>query len=174
MQQKSTNEQNHYSCEKECINNLTSDTTLSDSDKSSNSVDENESEHSKDNDDIDNSHISHDKLIIDFEKEYAMQWQLLKEFLIDNKAKYKELYNSYKYIISLPVTQVKCETDFSLLKRVKNYSRTLMSNKMLESIMIISLGRELIPDSTHPEIINLIGNSSNKLRTQLIHNFNKM
>lgn len=92
-------------------------------------------------------------------------WQYLSELLIaKNKENiYKELIDTYKYIISLPVTQNKCESDFSVLKRVKN------CNKLMEDILLINLGRELLPEYVHTQIIDMIANSSKKLKTLLIH-----
>lgn len=106
-------------------------------------------------------------------EQHVTEWKLLKEFITteNNKNQYKELLDVYKYILSIPLTQNKCESDFSKLKTTKNSSRSIMGDKMLQNIMLINLGRSYVPDNAHPEIINMIGISSRKLITQLIHKF---
>lgn len=106
-----------------------------------------------------------------FSQSASEQWQSLKELLTaeDTKVKYKDLIDLYKHIITIPLNQNKCESDFSLLKRMKCYTRSVMGNTMMENIMLISLGRESIPDYVHSELIDSIGNSSKKLKTLLIH-----
>lgn len=95
-------------------------------------------------------------------KEHVMQWNYLREFLMteNNKNMCKELFDVYKYILTLPLTQNKCEGDFSKLKQVKNSSRSIISDRMLENVILIDLGRTNIPDNAHAEIINMIAKAS--------------
>lgn len=68
--------------------------------------------------------------------------------------KFPNLYVLYKYVALLPCTETKCERDFSHLKIIKNYRRSVLKGQKLESLMIIRLECDLFKDLELEDIIN--------------------
>lgn len=56
----------------------------------------------------------------------------------------------------LPMTQVKCERDFSKLKITKNRLRTSVSDTSLENIMIVSSNSDMFEKIPLNQIIDMI------------------
>lgn len=79
---------------------------------------------------------------------------------------FSNLYLAYKYILTLSCTQVNCERAFSKLKIIKNRLRSAMKEELLESLMLISIESDMIPEI--PEIIDAIGRSSGTFSNLLI------
>lgn len=78
----------------------------------------------------------------------------------DRKEKYKNISKIYKYVLTLPSTQVKCERDFSRMKLLKTRLRTNLSETSLENFLLISTESELFDQINLEEIIDdLIANS---------------
>ncbi|XP_025421999.1 uncharacterized protein LOC112691815 [Sipha flava] len=71
---------------------------------------------------------------------------------------FSNLYLAYKYILTLSCTQVNCERAFSKLKILENILRSAMKEELLESLMLISIESDMIPEI--PEIIAAIGRST--------------
>jgi hypothetical protein len=60
---------------------------------------------------------------------------------------YSNLYRVYKVALTLSCTQVCCERAFSKLKIIKNCLRASMGQGLLESLMLISIEPDLLPDT---------------------------
>lgn len=94
---------------------------------------------------------------------------MLKDFLEsnDSNSKYDTIIQIYQYVLSLPCSSVKCETDFSTLKNTKTAVRSMLGDTNLENLMIIKSAADQVPESSIPEIINIVAKSSRKLKTKL-------
>lgn len=82
----------------------------------------------------------------------------------ENKLRFEELFNLYKYVAILPTTQVKCERDFSLLKITKNRLRSQLGQTTLNNMMIISLCREMFKEISFDHLVDKIVAKSNLAR----------
>lgn len=103
-------------------------------------------------------------------KEMRNNWAILKSFFANpqNQARFKNVHILYKYVFSLPSTQVSCERSFSIMSNVKSSKRTMMIDETLESYMIISSGADLLSTNTLPDIIDQLGHNTKELRKKLI------
>lgn len=81
----------------------------------------------------------------------------------DRMTKYENIYKLYKFIATLPSTQVKCERDFSKMKNVKTRLRSVLSDETLEHLMIISTESGMFRTIDLNDIIHAVINSSEKL-----------
>lgn len=72
----------------------------------------------------------------------------------ERKKKYENIHKIFKYVAILPSTQVKCERDFSKLKLIKNRLRTLLSEKSLENLMIISTESKMFENIDLDQMVN--------------------
>lgn len=77
--------------------------------------------------------------------------------------KYGSIYKLYKYIAILPSTQVKCERDFSKMKSTKTRLRSALSDKSLESLMVISTGSNMFRNINLDDMLSDIIASSSRL-----------
>lgn len=77
--------------------------------------------------------------------------------------KYENIYKLYKFIATLPSTQVKCERDFSKMKIIKTRLRSTLSDESLENMMIISTESDMFKPIDLNDIIHAVINSSEKL-----------
>ena len=57
-----------------------------------------------------------------------------------------------RILATLPITSCECERSFSSMRRLKNYTRTTMSQKRFHNLALIYLHPEIIPDTT--QVIN--------------------
>lgn len=94
-------------------------------------------------------------------------YTFLKEFIIMNKD-YKNVFRLYQFIYTLPSSQVDCERCFSTMKLVKTRTRSSMGDATLDNCVVIKLSTDLLPRTVHQTIINLIAESSKKLKTLLL------
>ncbi|XP_064089909.1 uncharacterized protein LOC135203907 [Macrobrachium nipponense] len=76
---------------------------------------------------------------------------------------YDNLYELYKIICTLSVTQVKCERAFSKLKIIKTRLRNSMSEENLESYMLLSIEKEMLDELDNEVIISIFAQSSSEL-----------
>lgn len=81
---------------------------------------------------------------------------------------YVNIYTLYKYVALLPCTETKCERDFSYLKIIKNNRRSLLTQKNLESLMIICLEPDLFKNIDLNDIIDELAYSSKTLANKLL------
>lgn len=88
-------------------------------------------------------------------------WLYIKNFFAigENKKKFERLHNIYKYMLTLPCTQV---------RNVKNVHQTQLGDETLETYLLIDSSKDLLPESKISEIIDNIGKASNVLRKKLI------
>lgn len=76
---------------------------------------------------------------------------------------YEYVYKMYKYVATLPSTQVKCERDFSRLKLTKTRLRSSLCEKSLENLILISAEARMFQNINLDDIINEIVASSSKI-----------
>lgn len=89
---------------------------------------------------------------------------ILEYFTTDDRmAKYENIHKLYKFVATLPSTQVKCERDFSKMKIVKSRLRSSLSDESLEHLMIISTESNMFKTIDLDDILHAIINSSEKL-----------
>lgn len=107
----------------------------------------------------------------DAEEHVLTAWNKVFKFICEteNIDKFKELTILYKYLLSLPATEVKCERDFSHLRYIKTYYRNQMSDEYLENEMIIHLNQDILNDLNVSEIVDRLSKSSVKLKQLLTH-----
>lgn len=79
------------------------------------------------------------------------------------KTMYKNIYKLYKYVATLPSTQVKCERDFSKMKIIKSRLRSSLGEEMLESLIIISTEPDIFRSIDLEDILDEIIASSEKI-----------
>lgn len=90
---------------------------------------------------------------------------VLKYISVDEERmiKFGSIYSLYKYIATLPSTQVKCERDFSRMKATKIRLRSTLTDKSLENLMVISTGSDLFKNINLDDILDDIIESSSRL-----------
>lgn len=81
----------------------------------------------------------------------------------DRMTKYENIYKLYKFVATLPSTQVKCERDFSKMKIVKTRLRSTLNDESLENLMIIATESNLFKTIDLNDIVHAVINSSEKL-----------
>ncbi|CAH1640193.1 unnamed protein product [Spodoptera littoralis] len=85
---------------------------------------------------------------------------------------YTTLYVAYCVILTISFTQVTCERRFSALKRIKTRLRSLLGQKLLDSLIILNTESDLIKDdennSFYDRVINCLAESSPLLEKMLI------
>lgn len=96
-------------------------------------------------------------------------WNEICKFLLmkNQLGDYIEIINLYRFVLTLPTTEIKCERDFSHLKNIKTSKRTNMGNEYLENEMLIYFNRDVMNDVNLEEIINKLSNSSRKMKALL-------
>lgn len=94
-------------------------------------------------------------------------YRLLVKYNLFSSA-YSLLTLAYKYLLTLPVTQVSCERSFSTLKYLKNRLRNSMANEKLESFMLMSIEKSILMELDNDTIINELGTKSDLLSKLLL------
>lgn len=74
------------------------------------------------------------------------------------------LYVVYKYVLTLPCTQVTCERCFSKLKILKTRLRSLLGQDNLSSLILIFVEKDLFIDIDKNAIIDTVANTSAELK----------
>ena len=64
----------------------------------------------------------------------------------------------YKFLLTLPVTQVACERSFSALKRIKSRLRSTQSQEHLEAFMLMTTEKDILMSLDN----DLVGQSCRK------------
>jgi hypothetical protein len=80
---------------------------------------------------------------------------------------YANLFKAYKFLLTLSVTQVKCERCFSKLSQIKTKLRSSLKGQSLDAFMVMSIEPEVLSTITNDEILDLIAASSGELRRML-------
>ena len=62
---------------------------------------------------------------------------------------FNETAKLLKILITIPMTSVEAERTFSTLKRIKTYLRNTMGQSRLNSLSVISIGRDLLKNCTN-------------------------
>lgn len=81
----------------------------------------------------------------------------------DRMTKYENIHKLYKFVATLPSTQVKCERDFSKMKIVKTRLRSTLNDESLENLMIIATESNMFKTIDLNDIVRALINSSEKL-----------
>lgn len=87
---------------------------------------------------------------------YCIQCILIFLSVTANKVRFPRLYKLYIYVATLPVTQVKCERDFSSLKFIKTRLRTQLSQTNLRNLLTIYLCRDMFKNINFDELADEI------------------
>ena len=85
-----------------------------------------------------------------------------------NESTYSNLYCVYKYVMTLPTTQVTCERLFSKLKIIKSKLRSLLGQSLLENLMLLNTEYVQNFPVDYDVIINEIAESSRDLKRLLM------
>ncbi|KAL4097418.1 hypothetical protein QTP88_022201 [Uroleucon formosanum] len=80
---------------------------------------------------------------------------------------YSHLTMAYKYLLTLPCTQVACERSFSILKYLKNRLRSTLNESKLEAFMIMSIEKDTLFKINTDEVIDQLKTKSNLLSREL-------
>lgn len=80
---------------------------------------------------------------------------------------YTELYKVYKYLLTIPLTQVTCERVFSKLKLIKTRLRATMTNETLEAFILMHTERDILNDIEPDFVISKLCASSSEMRRLL-------
>ena len=80
---------------------------------------------------------------------------------------YKSIGHAYKFLLTLPVSQVQCERSFSALKRIKSRLRSTMTEEHLEAFMLMSVEKSILAKLDTNAIIDDVAAKSNELRKLL-------
>lgn len=111
----------------------------------------------------------------DVQNEYSVstrdEWLILKNFLSENQAKYKNVHTLYQFALTLPCTQVESERSFSVMGNIKTSSRSSLSDESLESYMVIDSCTDsgILSSKSFPKIVDEIGKSAKYLEKRLIY-----
>lgn len=81
---------------------------------------------------------------------------------------FNNLYSVYKYLMTVPCTQVSCERVFSKLKIVKNKLRKSLGQELLSNFMLMNCERDLFQNINKSKIIDDIACTSDELRKKLM------
>jgi len=81
---------------------------------------------------------------------------------------YSNLYLAYKYVLTLPSTQVTCERSFSQLKNIKTRLRSQLTDSKLEAFMMMGVEKEKLASLDHDEIIKVVSQQSDLLYKNLM------
>ena len=80
---------------------------------------------------------------------------------------YPLLYQAYKIILTLSVTQVDCERTFSKLSYVKNRLRNQLTEDRLDSHLLMCIERGVLLRISNHTIINELAKMNAEMRKQL-------
>lgn len=85
----------------------------------------------------------------------------------ERKQRFSNIYKLYAYICTIPSTQVKCERDFSLLKRTKTRLRANLNDESLENLIFIASESKLFDQIDFDSIVDYIISKSPKISLYL-------
>ncbi|KAL4148352.1 hypothetical protein QTP88_002616 [Uroleucon formosanum] len=81
--------------------------------------------------------------------------------MVQQSCSFNNIYYAYKFVLILPCTQVTCERTFSKLKNIKTKLRSLISQDIMETLLLINIERDFIVDKDM--VINNVAKSSTEL-----------
>jgi len=82
--------------------------------------------------------------------------------MFQQSCSFNNIYYAYKFVLTLPCTQVTCKRTFSKLKNIKTKLRSLISQDIMETLLLINIERDLTVDKDIM-VINNVAKSSTKL-----------
>jgi hypothetical protein len=91
---------------------------------------------------------------------------VLQKFNLHSLA-YSNLFLAYKFVLTLSSSQVACERSFSKLKYILNRLRNLLSQSSLQSFMLMSCEKDLLPRINNNEIIDVLASTSETMKKLL-------
>lgn len=80
---------------------------------------------------------------------------------------YTQLYKVYKYLLTIPLTQVSCERAFSNLKLIKTRLRSTLSQSNLESFLMMQIEREKVTAIDNDLIVRELCQQSSEMKRLL-------
>ncbi|CAH0396064.1 unnamed protein product [Bemisia tabaci] len=80
---------------------------------------------------------------------------------------FSELYKVYRFLLTIPMTQVSCERAFSQLKIIKTRLRSVMGQDNLEAFMLMVVERDILLRISDEQIIEKLCEKSTELRRLL-------
>lgn len=94
-------------------------------------------------------------------------YQILKRYNLFTDA-YHILGWGYRYLLTLPVTQVACERSFSVLKHIKSRIRSTQSQEHLEASMLMTTEKDILMSLDNDLVIDKVAEKSDLLKKILI------
>ena len=73
---------------------------------------------------------------------------------------FQNMQMALKIIATMLVTSSACERSFSAMSRLKNYTRSTMTNDRLNGLALVHIHRNIIPSIAN--VLNRYGNSGNR------------
>lgn len=89
-------------------------------------------------------------------------------FELTQSGLFTNLYIAYKFVLTIPCTQVTCERVFSKLKIVKNRLRSSLGQELMSSLLFINVERDLFYDLDKNKIIDEVASTSELLTKKLL------
>ncbi|XP_008178490.1 zinc finger MYM-type protein 1-like [Acyrthosiphon pisum] len=86
--------------------------------------------------------------------------------IVQQSGSFNNIYLAYKFVLTLPCTQVTCERIFSKVKNIKTKLRSLISQDIMEALLMINIERDYVVDKEI--VVNTIAKSSTELSRLLI------
>lgn len=86
--------------------------------------------------------------------------------IVQQSGSFNNIYLAYKFVLTIPCTQVTCERTFSKLKNIKTKLRSLISQDIMEALLMINIERDYVVDKEI--VVNTIAKSSSELSRLLI------
>ena len=74
--------------------------------------------------------------------------------------RFKNIQMALKILATMPVTSCSCEKSFSAMRRLKNYTRSTMTNDRLNGLALMHIHRDIIPSID--DVLDRYGNSGNR------------
>ena len=82
---------------------------------------------------------------------------------------YPLLYQTYKVILTLSVTQVGCERTFNKLRYVKNRLKNQLSEDCLDFLLLMCVERDVLLRISNHTIINELAEKNAEMRRLLLY-----
>jgi hypothetical protein len=73
---------------------------------------------------------------------------------------YITLWEAYAFFLTLSVTEVICERTFSELKLIKTRLKSNLNQENLESLLLVSVKKELLDEIDVSKVVNYLKKSS--------------
>ena len=85
-----------------------------------------------------------------------------------NCVTYSQLYTVYQFLLTLAVTQVECERNFSKLKLIKTRLRSSLSQENLESFMLMSIESKILSKISSDKVVDKLATTSKEMNRLLL------